>query len=477
MRTAPINRVIGAIRTVVLPTILFAMLFGATPYALATPADTIEFIAGKREFMSPRLSVDIPYVSFHAVSFNEGAYDIPWLANYITGVYSYAVSIAALLAGVMFVIGGFYYLTAGGDASRVQKGKERIADAIIGLFLVVGSYMLLITINPNLVTLTSLSIKKVEADPFEMVMDSLMTTDVATGTDPSIDSTGTTGTPPVFTPPPGAADLPNTPLPPPSGNQYQLIYNTCPFRELLPKETIERPPTGPRGTMFRDRMRREILPGIPNLRQKIAATAQAGANCGAHYNSCGAHATTWWAIAGVGPDILGTNRPNAGGTSRWNGVSHETPNAFAHAVLGVACNTVCGGSRFRDACGARCDALPPDRRGDIKYRVSRDCVSGTAAKAAVRAMFEGTGGPAGWPDSWTVGLEIGDFVITYNGNPSCGASHAQIFLGWVGGGRAKMANGQDSGPHPRWISTDCLMRACGDFKVVTKIFKPSSLAH
>ena len=92
-------------------------------------------------------------------------------------------------------------------------------------------------------------------------------------------------------------------------------------------------------------------------------------------------------------------------------------------------------------------------------------------------MFEGPGGPAGWPDSWTVGLEIGDFVITYNGNPSCGASHAQIFLGWVGGGRAKMANGQDSGPHPRWISTDCLMRACGDFKVVTKIFKPSSLAH
>ena len=201
-------------------------------------------------------------------------------------------------------------------------------------------------------------------------------------------------------------------------------------------------------------------------------TAEAGVKCFTHYGSCGATATTWQAIAGVGADRLGANEPSVGGTTRWEGASHETPSALAWPILGVACNTVCGGNRFRDMCGARCDAIT-DRRGNTSYKVMRECASGAAAKAAVRAMFEGPGGPPGWPDSWTSRLEPGDFVIIYNGNSSCGASHAQIFLGWVSNGRARMANGQWAGP--QWLSTDCLMRSCGNFSIVTKIFKPKSL--
>lgn len=105
----------------------------------------------------PVLSINIPTIqltNYTVVNDASGVrtIDIPWIAQYATGVYSYAVSIAAILAGVMFVVGGFQYLTAGGDASRVSKAKERIKDAIIGLFLTFGAYAILITINPFLVS-------------------------------------------------------------------------------------------------------------------------------------------------------------------------------------------------------------------------------------------------------------------------------------------------------------------------------------
>lgn len=142
----------------------------------------------------------------------------------------------------------------------------------------------------------------------------------------------------------------------------------------------------------------------------------------------------------------------------------------ARTTFAIACNAVCQGSRFQQVCGERCDPA-----GGDNFKVMRDCASGAAARTQARALLEGLGGPRGWPDSWTTGLEIGDFIIMYNGNSSCASSHTQIFLGWTGGGNAKVANGQWAGP--QWENTVCLMRSCGNFEIVTKIFKPKSLPH
>ncbi|HTK04797.1 MAG TPA: C39 family peptidase [Candidatus Eisenbacteria bacterium] len=119
----------------------------------------------------PVLSINIPTLQLtnYTVVNEVGGVrtvDIPWIAQYAAGVYSYAVSIAAILAGVMFVVGGFQFLTAGGDASRVSKAKERIKDAIVGLFLTFGAYAILITINPNLVSLQHLRMETVKRVPF-----------------------------------------------------------------------------------------------------------------------------------------------------------------------------------------------------------------------------------------------------------------------------------------------------------------------
>lgn len=75
------------------------------------------------------------------------------LAGYLNIIYNFLISIVGVVAGVFILIGGFQYLTAGGDAARVTGAKKRIGNALIGFILALSSYLLLNTINPDLVNL------------------------------------------------------------------------------------------------------------------------------------------------------------------------------------------------------------------------------------------------------------------------------------------------------------------------------------
>ncbi len=69
----------------------------------------------------------------------------------ISQIYIWSLGIAGLLALLMTVVGGYSYMTAAGNAERAQKGTEMIWGSIIGLALLFGAYLLLNTINPDLV--------------------------------------------------------------------------------------------------------------------------------------------------------------------------------------------------------------------------------------------------------------------------------------------------------------------------------------
>ena len=75
------------------------------------------------------------------------------LAQYIGFIYNFLIGIIGLVAGVSIMIGGFTYLTAGGDKSKVEDGKKRIYNALAGMVIAFTAYLLLNTINPNLVNL------------------------------------------------------------------------------------------------------------------------------------------------------------------------------------------------------------------------------------------------------------------------------------------------------------------------------------
>ena len=70
--------------------------------------------------------------------------------DYITGIYRLAFWAAAVLAVVMIVWGGVQY--AGSEAvTSKETAKKQIMAAVGGLVLALGSYLLLQTINPDLV--------------------------------------------------------------------------------------------------------------------------------------------------------------------------------------------------------------------------------------------------------------------------------------------------------------------------------------
>lgn len=74
------------------------------------------------------------------------------LGQYIKSIYGFFVGIAAIIATFMIALGGFMWLVSGGG-DNIKKAKEFIVGAIVGLVLILGSYVFLMIINPNLVRL------------------------------------------------------------------------------------------------------------------------------------------------------------------------------------------------------------------------------------------------------------------------------------------------------------------------------------
>ncbi|MBX4204881.1 MAG: hypothetical protein KW788_01675 [Candidatus Doudnabacteria bacterium] len=73
----------------------------------------------------------------------------------VNQIYIWSLALGALLALLMIVVGGYITLTAAGNAERASRGKTYITSSLIGLALLFGAYLLLNTINPDLVNFRS----------------------------------------------------------------------------------------------------------------------------------------------------------------------------------------------------------------------------------------------------------------------------------------------------------------------------------
>lgn len=71
----------------------------------------------------------------------------------VGGFYTFALMIGGVLAFGAIVYGGVKYVFAAGNPGQQNEGKEWVKGALLGLILLVGAYVLLKTINPNLVGL------------------------------------------------------------------------------------------------------------------------------------------------------------------------------------------------------------------------------------------------------------------------------------------------------------------------------------
>jgi len=80
---------------------------------------------------------------------------VPPLSQYLNIVFSLGISVAAGLAVLMIVIGGIQYMSTDAVGGK-EDAKGRITSALWGLLLALCSYLILYTINPDLLN-TSLT--------------------------------------------------------------------------------------------------------------------------------------------------------------------------------------------------------------------------------------------------------------------------------------------------------------------------------
>ncbi|KKU94496.1 MAG: hypothetical protein UY26_C0001G0048 [Candidatus Jorgensenbacteria bacterium GW2011_GWA1_48_13] len=78
------------------------------------------------------------------------------IADYIKNIYIYGVSIAGILAVGVIVFGAIYYAVSGGNPDKQRDAKSMITGALWGVALLLGSYLILNTINPQITTLSTL---------------------------------------------------------------------------------------------------------------------------------------------------------------------------------------------------------------------------------------------------------------------------------------------------------------------------------
>jgi hypothetical protein len=85
-----------------------------------------------------------------------GAEDITWessLPQIIKYIYLFAVGICGAVALLSILLGAIKYIGASGNPSKMGDAKEQIFSAILGVVILLSSYLILNTINPDLVNL------------------------------------------------------------------------------------------------------------------------------------------------------------------------------------------------------------------------------------------------------------------------------------------------------------------------------------
>ncbi len=74
------------------------------------------------------------------------------IEKYLPNIIKFAIGLASALAVIYLIIGGFQYISSDAMFEK-SEGKERIKNALLGLFLAISSVVILNTISPKLVNI------------------------------------------------------------------------------------------------------------------------------------------------------------------------------------------------------------------------------------------------------------------------------------------------------------------------------------
>ncbi len=87
------------------------------------------------------------------------------LHEFVAYFYEWGIALGGLVVFVVLVYAGFKYLTSAGNPTKMADAMDRIKAAVLGLVLLLSSWLILSIINPELVTLKEIKLQPPIGDP------------------------------------------------------------------------------------------------------------------------------------------------------------------------------------------------------------------------------------------------------------------------------------------------------------------------
>lgn len=99
-------------------------------------------------FCSAQRDLEIDYPEMGGMKPETTLFSLPDYAKYI---FNFSVGIAGLVALIALISGGVRFLTSRGSPAVLQNAKDQMTAALVGILVLLGSYMILATINPQFI--------------------------------------------------------------------------------------------------------------------------------------------------------------------------------------------------------------------------------------------------------------------------------------------------------------------------------------
>jgi hypothetical protein len=87
------------------------------------------------------------------------------LSDYVKYIFNFNIAIIGLIGLGALIVGGIRYLTSAGNLEKIKNAKKQIKSALLGILILLFSYLILTTINPQLVIFQEPTVKPTPAAP------------------------------------------------------------------------------------------------------------------------------------------------------------------------------------------------------------------------------------------------------------------------------------------------------------------------
>ena len=116
---------------------------------------TLEVVAVSALMLAPMVAFALP--AFNCSDLNGVNCSSTSFNGFIKTIINWLLGIAFGVAVLFLIIGGFWYITSAGNEETAEKGKNTAFNAIIGIVIIILSYVIVnvvsnLVANPNSTT-------------------------------------------------------------------------------------------------------------------------------------------------------------------------------------------------------------------------------------------------------------------------------------------------------------------------------------